>query len=929
MLLLCGINANAQSRKTWDFTKGVSDASRAMLDDDPAKWDKTATEGEPTSSWTSNYQFNGELTAGDVVIPEFAGLQFSNFGANNALMYRVNNLRLQKKCTVTLPALTAGQTITIVARSANADATDRGFVFENAATPDGETTVLVPPGSEGSKTIVLNVVSDGVVSMTTGDGAAAGVEILSIVIDEGDKNIKIWDFTKWSDATKAQICGAEDWTKAESATKEYITGDEIRWNLAAPTIDANGDITAGGNAIAEMKGLRFNGVQPYGIATAFDYQTTTDGNNWGPYTSPSYIWVTANNYTITIPKVKAGSVLKLGVETHKMPTPETAEARGFDVSVNGVSIAKLTTGTYQVLECTIPEGEGEYVDVVLKATKGCHLYSIEAEVKDEAIIDKNPYLGAPVFSIKDGSRISMKTENFTITFPKAKNMEGGTAVTIEGVFAPSDAADPSEFAFDGIEGNVGEGITMTISDFFPLEENTSYVFYLTKMTVAEPYSKFSEQGEELYKFTFETKGPGIQEPRSWQFTNDADAAAALKASVEADYGYWNASSKGRYSYASAITEKQLMLTPETPLPITEGLYFSMTNANDILVGTPDGNNGRLQLGGGVPVVHIPSCSAGDEVTITALWSTKNNSTITIENGSCVLSEGTEPVTQFDLTGSAAEYKIVVAEDGDLLLRSKNVVYTAISVYPVGMGKEDVEYSVVATTPEGETLATLVEGVGKTNDKVDVMYPFWIADANGNLFTHGSKGKPFTESVTLTKETVYPIAYKATDVTGVVFCSEAEDIEGTMPVNHANCPIRSSMGKAAYTETDIKLCTLKPGTYKIETVIFDGNKTPGHVAKFNVGEQPIELYCSATNFDDVTSDPFTVEQDCDVTWLAGGSESMGLDCIVIYAYEDDPESISGVTTDANAVVTKKVIGKEGLLIKTAKGTFTVAGVKVAE
>lgn len=288
VMLVFALGANAQSRKTWNFAKGISDASRALLDADGTKWDKTVNEDGVSTRWTSNYKFNGELTAGETVIPEYAGLTFSNFAANNAIFIGTDRFRMQKQSKVTLPVLQAGQKIAIVALCANPTATDRGFVFTNAVNENSENTILVPPSSEGEVTINLTVVADGVVDIETGvTGAAAGVEIKSIIIDEGDKNIKKWDFSAWSEATKAQVTTAEDWSNDEKgAGSPYITGDEIRWNVTT-TVDANGDLTAAGSAIAELKGLRHSGLAARSYAMAFDYQTTLDANAWGPFNGAS------------------------------------------------------------------------------------------------------------------------------------------------------------------------------------------------------------------------------------------------------------------------------------------------------------------------------------------------------------------------------------------------------------------------------------------------------------------------------------------------------------------------------------------------------------------------------------------------------------------------------------------------------------------
>lgn len=184
-----------------------------------------------------------------------------------------------------------------------------------------------------------------------------------------------WDFTKWSEATKTQILGANDWTKSESSTKTYITGDEIRWTNEAKS----GTLKADGAVISEMEGLQFNNLAQYGLGIAFDYQTTTDGNNWGPYNSPSYLWIMGASSSITVPNVKAGSTFKIASESHNL-----SEARGFNVIVNGETLTSSPTPNTSTMltefTYTIPNETKGYVDVEIKAaTKGCHLYYIDAE----------------------------------------------------------------------------------------------------------------------------------------------------------------------------------------------------------------------------------------------------------------------------------------------------------------------------------------------------------------------------------------------------------------------------------------------------------------------------------------------------------------------------------------------------------------------
>lgn len=957
VMMLVFAGANAQSRKSWDFTKGVSEETRAALDADVAQWTKTLnSDGTATATWATINAVEGELKAGDVVIPEFAGLQFKQFAAGNAVLYRGTCVRLQKNCAFDLPVLSAGQKIVVKAQSANATATDRGLGFTNVEIVGGPEDGIclgrdaagAPEG--GVTTFELNVLTDGIVTVSTGVNGApkSGVEILSIIIDEGDKNIKKWDFT-WSDATKAQVCAAADWTKAENATKEYITGDEIRWN-ADVILDANNDLTAGGEAIKELKGLRHNGLAAYGFGIAFDYGTTLDANAWGPYNAGSYLWVTGANSTITVPNVKAGSTLKVASESHK-----PGDARGFNVTVNGAAVASAsgtsTSVEYTVFEYTIPADGDEFVDVVLKATKGCHLYSIEAEVKDETIVDKNPKLGNPKFAgIPAGKVNPDAADGFTMTFPQSQNIAADVAVNIEGYFGPAglEGEEADEYRFDGVSGTIGEGINFTFSDYITLEENSAYEFYLTKLTVDgyEALNKVAAEGEKLYGFTFETVGPGIDEPREWQFTTTVEQAEAIAQSVNNNLGFWAASSKGRYSVANPITYKQLMVTEDEPLAITEGLYFTMATANDILLGTPahqgvndatsaGGNNGKLQLGGGAPDLIIPQCSAGDEITIKALWSTKNSGIITITNGTFI-EDGIENGNVINLTGSAAEYKIKVTENGDLVLDSKNVIYNSISVFPSAIEKEQIDYVISAVDAEGMPIKTLAEGTGETNDNVALYYPYFLADAEGNVWTNGARGSEFKTAVTLVSgQTDYFVQYKKKELEGLikaVYVAEAEEIPGVTPwgMDQYNTGIRASQGKAGYITEDVTLLTLQPGTYMVYAAVYDATKGGGTtIINLTCGEQKGEIYSTGDNMSEVyLSAPFVVTEATPLVWNAEGCNESGhgLDAIIVYEYDETATGINNATI-ATKLANGKFLNGNGIVIVKNGVKYNALGIEV--
>lgn len=949
MLFALILGVNAQDRKTWDFTKGVSDESRALLDGATTLFDRT---GDPSTAWTSTVCPDGEIKVGDQVIKEYAGLLFTDFESSkglNALMLKTNCIRLSKQSKVTLPALKAGQKIEIKAQSANKDATDRGFAFSNASIDDEALANGIVLGNaaagapEGGVTVFhLTVEADGVVAISTGMTGTpkAGVEILSIIIDEGDKNIKKWDFSAWSAATKAQVCGAEDWTKSESATKTYIEGDEIRW-INAAKFDANDDLTAGGEAIAELKGLRHTGLGQYGLALAFDYQTTTDGNNWGPYDKGSYLWVMTTTSTIVVPKVKLGSTFKVVSESHKL-----SEARGFNVSVNGTGLTSasgtststaITEFVYTIPADAVDEDEDGYVDVTLKATKGLHLYSIEAEVKDESIVDKNPRLGKPELSIKEGSSVNAsKTKGFVMTFPKMQNILDAANVTveIEGYYT-KDGKVVDEF--DG-GGDLLNGVV--VNDVLSLKQESNYELCITSIIIGEPYAALSQEGTEeapVLTVKFATAAPAITKVREWSFSTDDDIAAAMKQSYDNGENIWNgpADSNGRYSVLNPIsTPSELILMKDEEVgnikfPITEGLLFTMSTAKDILFGSPANSKyNRMQLGGSTPRITIPSCSVGDEITIEMQYASSSGSSITITGG--VLKDDETKNSIAPVAKDKTSYTFKVTQEGDVVLACKSIAMWTMKVIPASELEGEVTVNVVAKAGE-EVLKTYVENkTVKKNTAVDVSYSYYLKGSDDLLYTAGSKGSTFSKTFTPLEGGDLVIEYNKKEITGlkkVVYCSEAEDIENASLCESGNIPARSSNCKAAYALADLTLCTLPAGTYAMKVITFDPTKNGGTtVLKFTVGTTELPITSNAENMGEQDTPSFTLTEAADVVWKESGDTTHGLDAIVIYEI-DEATGITEAPTTATVVKANKYLENGKIVIKKAGKKYSISAIEL--
>ncbi len=204
LLLAFTLGAGAQEKKSWDFTQGLSEETIANLNADATNWASNGQDGEGNTNNWKNARNQGviELIANGQVIPELKGLTF-DIGKNkeNSIHLATTKLRLTRKSTIiTFPKLANGQKITIVGRSANGTATNRGiapvqsylqFQAEESSPQYGGACIFVGnqvEGSEGTYTFVWKVVTEGTDSVDvqfqlTPDG---GIDFTLFMIDQGD-----------------------------------------------------------------------------------------------------------------------------------------------------------------------------------------------------------------------------------------------------------------------------------------------------------------------------------------------------------------------------------------------------------------------------------------------------------------------------------------------------------------------------------------------------------------------------------------------------------------------------------------------------------------------------------------------------------------------------------------------------------------------
>jgi hypothetical protein len=457
-----------------------------------------------------------------------------------------------------------------------------------------------------------------------------------------------------------------------------------------------------------------------------------------------------------------------------------------------------------------------------------------------------------------------------------------------------------------------------------------------------------------YTLNFKTRG--AERKMSWTFTIDAESAAQIVAEGSENVAgaenedvtkYMDIQKNGATThrfYVPARNYEEILLPDGTALPMTEDLIFKFGNKAFYVGDTEGSYKDLIAFNGKNQYMTIPDCKVGDIITFNANRATKGSAdkptNIQAMDGAAIAPDGIESSNGIKdsiwLGSSYANYKFEVQIEGDVRFFFNNCLMKSITIEE-GVEKLPCKYNVVAAYTEDETTTTLKELVGETEgitgSTIKANYPYWLADKDGNVYTYGTKGNPFEVSFDLKGDTTFVINYKKTDFDGCVFLSEGEDLTGAVLCTNGNAAIRSSMAKSGYVTEDLKLVTLQPGTYKIRAILFDAGKTPSYICTLTKGageDDEIYLSATATNWTEAESDLLTITEPTDITLKAGGSESTGVDVIMIYADEDapeDPDGIADVKANAENADAMKFMKDGQLRIKTAAGTFNALGVQL--
>lgn len=283
----------------------------------------------------------------------------------------------------------------------NASSIEQSYYYQNGEKKDG-----LPEGIEceiGNAAFTLRGTfrEEGsfriVVTLTGKDGDKVPFEI-NIVCrsgEEGEGRAVQWDFTHWSETTVANLLAdaaaskISGWSDVESQATADADGDPTDlsknncfWAAATILPDENGELSAAGELIGELRGLRFQqpALNRRNLAIAVNYPSTSLGD----YHGPSYLWLGgAQKDYFVIPDVKGNTEITMGIESHK-----SSEARGVQLFINE-GIGSISHGAQLIDKngnnVAVPTKYAEQTwfvpetsDIVVYNTNGCHIYFIKA-----------------------------------------------------------------------------------------------------------------------------------------------------------------------------------------------------------------------------------------------------------------------------------------------------------------------------------------------------------------------------------------------------------------------------------------------------------------------------------------------------------------------------------------------------------------------
>ena len=724
------------------------------------------------------------------------------------------------------------------------------------------------------------------------------------------RNVRSWDFTQWSAATvenlMADTDGWSDIEKAADTEPTELSAGNCFWEVTAQGTADGTTLTANGQPIAELEGLLYTNTRSRSLAIAVNYgDLTSTGTDFAPYHGPSYLWLGGKdqNYLV-IPGVPAGAKIRIGVESHKVTSSRGVQLflghgnAGTELmDAEGSPVPTVTTYTDQ--EWVVPtdaadeaNADGTY-DVQIRNTNGCHIYYIEVDdgtpwtesYTDGSTTDgwKSSVDGrfTPVILEEDG--------NYFLSIVQTSRYNNGAVLTGSILSGETPAGRDFTLSFDLRLGNSSDQtpVTFEVKD----ADNADNIFSLT--ATGRTVSTWKVNGNASQVVTL--PGSGLN--------NAEDGSAILGIS-------WvtvSISRKGTMTFATLTNSS----TGEEILPQTL-VEASATGGVGNIVFTSK----RYFANFAIDNITLRGWQKGDTPDASATTYTVR---FVDESGNAIKDDVTAsaPVGS-EATASATQTEDFLLDGDKWLYTGGNTTITLVedaaqNVITLIFRKAAVySYSVVATDLSGNPLQTLSTGTAFELDAIKASYPNVIS-SQGMLYKKEATDKQFYTTVTLDSDGMtVNHQYIKTGISGVVYCTEGENIEGATVINTGNSEARSSNAASGYAaEADLLLTTLPAGQYTLHGVGYFPNGTTGTVAITNGTETLFAISDSRSNW---TGSEEMITLDAETTlYLAKGNANGALDFLYIVEGEAVPTCFQA---DVNGRrMNFRIIDKEAKTVET--------------
>ncbi|MGN0222023.1 MAG: hypothetical protein ACI4BA_07890 [Prevotella sp.] len=724
--------------------------------------------------------------------------------------------------------------------------------------------------------------------------------------------VRTWDFTKWSDATIANLqaeaaqYGVDGdypattlWRSYEKADGSNPQTDKCYWYGTTIEAGVTANMTANGVEIEELKGLYFSPFNGGNLALAVDYPSTS----LGEYNGASYLWLggsTKNGNTMIIPAVKPGSTITINIESHK-----PAEGRGVGLTINGEAVSPIegseTPTTLTKCVWVVPtEGiETETVDAVFKNNNGCHIYSITVEepaapaapifpINEDLTENTGKFINGEIIKGTYVNGMVAKGGNGTasLVFDTDESTEAIEAYAI----AENEVVTFSWVSYQGWVGNKNEKVSILNSEG---KEVFSYTYNLDKCSITDV--QLGGEAAPLFESFYDQGYVGAKSANGWVAKTGqaylADNANNTVVTVKV-YG------KGYVEVNFKNEKRAIDNTYASMVPAGFKMDLSSLNLNNVC-----GNTDRAL---GINQLSIVS----EESTATFMDYTVSRQCDGVEIGTftatgMVGKEVLLPTAPF-YTEDGQKYICLDAMSGILAEDNKEFV-----IYY----EKAAEYTWVlnAVDADGNVLKQLNEGKAFQEDAVTVPYPRYVvltdeagALTDSLLYEAGATSSQYNQYITLDMDNKQVnVKYTAKEgVSRVVYYKEAEDMSNyyKKELTTGNAAIRASQGKAVYTTYDASICTLPAGVYKLTVGLFDATSAYGNTFTFNSNRSAIAEFTTASvNLSEQSKEIVLAPESNSLSWVACGNENWGLDYLFIEKVSDEvPYTAAANIAEAKAM-----------------------------